>query len=77
MNIFDAVDFFANNILLPLGGLLMCIVVGWLWKPENAIAEIESTPGYVFKLKKAWSFILKFVAPILIAFVLIAQFVQF
>ena len=77
MNIFDAVDFFANNILLPLGGLLMCIVIGWLWKPENAIAEIESTPGYIFKLKSIWSVIIKYIAPILILFVLIAQFISF
>ncbi len=76
MELFSGVDFFANNIILPLGGLLMCIVIGWLWKPENAIAEIESTPNYVFKLKKAWAFVLKFVAPILILFVLIAQFIQ-
>jgi NSS family neurotransmitter:Na+ symporter len=75
MNIFDAVDFFANNILLPLGGLLMCIVVGWLWKPEKAIKEIESTPGYVFKLKAAWSWLIKFLAPVLILIVLVFQFV--
>jgi NSS family neurotransmitter:Na+ symporter len=77
MSLFDAVDFFSNNIVLPLGGLLMCIVVGWLWKPEKAIAEIESTPGYVFKLKAAWSFALRFIAPILILIVLITQFIKF
>ena len=77
MSIFDAVDFFANNILLPIGGLLMCIVVGWFWKPEKAIAEIESTPNYVFKLKKAWSILIKIVTPALIVIVIISQFVDF
>ena len=76
MPIFDAVDFFANNILLPLGGLMMCIIVGWFWKPENAVSEIERTPGYTFKLKVVWSWIIKLVAPILILFVLITQFVE-
>ena len=76
MPIFDAVDFFANNILLPIGGLLMCIVVGWCWKPQNAIAEIEITPGYKFKLKVVWSWLIKILAPILILFVLISQFVE-
>ncbi|MCL2095381.1 MAG: sodium-dependent transporter [Oscillospiraceae bacterium] len=75
MNLFDAVDFFANNILLPLGGLLMCVVVGWFWKPESAVAEIEGTPGYSFKLKKAWSLLIKFVTPILILIVLVFQFI--
>ena len=77
MSIFDAVDFLANNILLPLGGLLMCIVIGWFWKPKNAIAEIESTKGYVFKLKTVWSWLIKIVAPILILIVLISQFVEY
>ena len=76
MNIFDAVDFFANNILLPLGGLMMCIVIGWFWKPENAVAEIESTPGYKFKLAVVWSWIIKILAPILLVFVLISQFIE-
>ena len=77
MPIFDAVDFFANNILLPIGGLLMCVVVGWCWKPYNAVSEIERTPGYSFKLKTAWSWIIKILAPILILFVLASQFVGY
>ena len=76
MNIFDAVDFFANNILLPLGGLLMCVVIGWFWKPKSAIAEIERTRGYKFKLATVWSWIIKILAPLLILFVLISQFVD-
>ena len=30
-NVFDTLDFFASNILLPFGGLMLCICVGWLW----------------------------------------------
>lgn len=76
MNLFDTVDFIANSVILPLGGLLMCIVVGWFWKPESAVAEIESTPGYAFRLKTVWKWIIKILAPILIIIVLITQFVQ-
>ncbi len=73
MNLFDVVDFIANNLILPIGGLLMCIVIGWLWKPENAISEIESTPNYTFKLKMAWKRCIQFVTPILILIVLFIQ----
>ncbi|MCL2019908.1 MAG: sodium-dependent transporter [Oscillospiraceae bacterium] len=76
MNIFDSVDFFVSNIILPIGGLLTCIIIGWFWKPKHAIAEIESTPGYVFKLKLVWSWLIKFIAPILILIVLISQFFE-
>lgn len=74
-DLFDLVDFISNNIILPIGGLLMCIVVGWFWKPENAIAEIEATPNYVFQFKKAWIFLIKFVTPILAFIVLVWQFI--
>ncbi len=30
-NIFDSVDFMATNVLLPLGGILLSIFVGWVW----------------------------------------------
>jgi NSS family neurotransmitter:Na+ symporter len=76
MNLFDTVDFFANNILLPVGGLLMCYIIGWKWKPENAIAEIESTPNYKFKLAVAWKRCIQFVTPILLVIVLIVQVQQ-
>ena len=75
-NLFDTVDWISNNLLLPIGGLLMCIVVGWFWKPEKAIGEIESTPNYSFKLKKAWKLCIQVISPILIAIVLVTQFVN-
>jgi NSS family neurotransmitter:Na+ symporter len=30
-NILDSVDFIATNILLPLGGIILSIFVGWVW----------------------------------------------
>ena len=30
-NILDSVDFVATNVLLPLGGILLSIFVGWVW----------------------------------------------
>lgn len=30
-NILDSVDFLATNVLLPLGGILLSIFVGWVW----------------------------------------------
>ena len=75
MNLFDTVDAIANQIILPLGGLLMCIVVGWFWKPESAIAEIESTPDYTFKIKTIWKWCIKIIAPVLVVIVFITQII--
>ena len=38
-NILDSFDFFANNILLPLGGLLIAIFIGWFWGTDKALQE--------------------------------------
>ena len=68
-NFFDLMDFLTANIMLPLGGLLIAIFVGWVVTPL-AIREVagEGQPG---ALTKAWIFILRFVAPLAIAAILI------
>ncbi|KXU51845.1 MAG: sodium-dependent transporter [Longibaculum muris] len=58
-----------DNVLIPLGALAFCIFVGWVWKPQNAIAEIEQE-GVTFPLKKAWSFSIRYIAPIAIIVIL-------
>lgn len=64
-----------DNLLLPLGGLLMCIFIGWIWGPDVLVQEIEQE-GVVFKLKKAWIWCIRIVTPILIAVVTIGGFVS-
>ncbi|HNW12341.1 MAG TPA: hypothetical protein PKI71_13345, partial [Candidatus Rifleibacterium sp.] len=29
--ILDSVDFVASNVLLPLGGILLCVFIAWVW----------------------------------------------
>ena len=40
--IFDLFDWSASNVLLPLGGLGIAIVVGWVWKKEGALFIVQS-----------------------------------
>ena len=30
-NIFDSADFLVSNIMLPLGGVFLCVLTGWIW----------------------------------------------
>lgn len=68
-DIFDSLDFTASNILLPLGGMLMCIFIGWVWGLENAIKEASNQGKLAFKLAPYWSFLVKWIAPIAILIV--------
>ncbi|QXM07089.1 sodium-dependent transporter [Crassaminicella indica] len=60
---FDLFDQTASNILLPIGGLLVCIFVGWVWGSENAVKEITSNGKYQFNYQRAYDFIIKLLAP--------------
>ncbi|QZY56499.1 sodium-dependent transporter [Crassaminicella profunda] len=72
---FDTFDFVASNILLPLGGLLLCIFVGWIWGTDKAIKEATNGGKLEFKLAGVWSFLLKYVGPVAIAIVFIRSLI--
>lgn len=67
---FDFVGVVTHNLLMPLGGLAMCISVGWFWGPGKIIAHVESS-GVVFRLKKAWLFSIRMLAPLMVTAVMI------
>ncbi|MGO4110720.1 sodium-dependent transporter [Paenibacillus sp. YAF4_2] len=62
---FDWMDFICSNILLPLGGLLITIFAGHVWK--NA----EDEAGLSSRWYRIWIFMVKYVAPILVVLVLL------
>jgi NSS family neurotransmitter:Na+ symporter len=66
---FDSFDYLSSNIMLPLGGLLLCIFVGWVWGTDKAIKEITNDGSIKFALAGVWSFLVKFIAPVAIALV--------
>lgn len=74
LTIFDAMVFASDKVLMPLGGMLMCIFVGYIWGIDNAAQEISNDGAIEFKWKKTFSFMLKYVAPALILVIFIASF---
>lgn len=74
-SLFDFIGMVTDNILLPIGGVLMCIYIGWFWKPGKLIAEIQEG-GVKFKLQKAWLWCIRTVTPALILGVTIVGFIN-
>lgn len=70
-DILDNVDFLASNILLPLGGLMMCIFIGWVWGIDNAVKEITNNGKVSFPLASLWIVMIKFIAPLAILVVFV------
>ena len=69
-NFLDSMDFIANQILLPLGGMLIAIFVGWFMKINFISDELGATSKIVFTL---WRFFIRFIAPVCVASIFLSQ----
>jgi NSS family neurotransmitter:Na+ symporter len=74
MNFFDHVDNIASNYLLPLGGMLTAVFVGWVWGSKNAHEEIEKHENkFGFPWAQAWKFLILYITPVAVGIVFIAK----
>ncbi|WP_139653555.1 sodium-dependent transporter [Raoultibacter phocaeensis] len=66
----DFFDFISNSVMMPIAALLTCVFVGWIIKPKVIADEVkQSSP---FKFEKAWTVMVKYVAPVLVTVILVA-----
>jgi neurotransmitter:Na+ symporter, NSS family len=68
--VFDLIDYLTSNLMLPLGGVLIAVFVGWVLSAETTRAELGLGDSRVFR---AWRFTLRYVTPIAVGWVLIAS----
>lgn len=74
LSFFSLLDTVATNILLPLGSMAMCIYAGW-FAPKGMIADQLSNGSAVRSAAtRIVLFIIKWIAPVAIAVILLAQF---
>jgi NSS family neurotransmitter:Na+ symporter len=73
-SLFDAFDFVTGQIMLPVGGFLTCLFVGW-YVPKKIIRDEYTNWGTLKgKFFGAWFFLIKYVCPILILAIFLHQF---
>jgi len=72
MNMFDLFDFASSNVLLPLGGILLALFVGWVWGCGN-FQRALSNQGALHNatVSGAVFFLLRYVSPLLILAVML------
>lgn len=66
---FECADFISTNILLPLGGFLIVIFLGWFYKKKYLKEEVTNEGTLKFSLFNIFYFSIKYIAPIAIIFV--------
>ena len=66
-NFNDSMDYFSNQILLPVGGLLIALFAGWFMRREASQDELGSAANdYAI-----WYFLIRFVVPPAILFIFV------
>lgn len=74
MTIFDSLDFFATNICLPIGSIFLCVYLGW-FAPDGLLKNQLTNNGAVKSVLVGMvRFIIRYIAPILIALVLLSPY---
>ena len=73
LSFFDLLDFVTAKLMLPLGGLLVCLFVGWYLKRSVSYEELTN-----YGLQKAtyfpvYMFILRYFAPIAITLIFVNE----
>ena len=69
MSLLDFFDFVSNSVLMPIVAILTCIFVGFVIKPKAIIDEVEINGK--FGIKKFYSVMIKYIAPVFLAAILI------
>ena len=71
LNIFDLMVWISANLLLPIGGLFIALFVGWFYGRKKVQMEVANGGNLSSALLSMFMFLVKFIAPIAIAIVLL------
>jgi NSS family neurotransmitter:Na+ symporter len=73
LGMIDILDTVFSAYGLPIGGLLISLFVGWVWKTPSAMEELKhGFPGFERSFfQKVWPLFIRFVCPILIFLILL------
>lgn len=68
LNLNGVFDYLSNQIMLPVGGLLIALFAGWQITRSTLRAELAGMPDWIFNI---WHLLLRFVVPPAIAVILL------
>lgn len=74
--LFDGMDFVSSNIMLPIGGMLIVIFVGWKLGKSKFFAEMTNDGTIKSPFKAVIYFIIKYLAPLAIAVVFVSGLIN-
>ncbi|CUA84575.1 MULTISPECIES: sodium-dependent transporter [Gulbenkiania] len=69
---FDLFDFLSSSLLMPVGGIVLCIFVGWVWGYDR-LRDTLSNGGVLHNegVLRVLFFVIRFISPVLILVVML------
>ncbi|MBL7851641.1 MAG: sodium-dependent transporter [Cyclobacteriaceae bacterium] len=67
---FGLLDYFGSNLLMPVGGILMAVIAGWLLPGSVAHSELLQPLPLHFTV---WRFLIRFIAPAAVAMIFLSN----
>ena len=68
--VFDLIDYATANLMMPLGGILMALFVGWRIKPDVLSSDLSFGSPALFNM---WLWMIRVVVPLAILWVLVSS----
>lgn len=72
MQFLDFFDFFTNSVMMPVVAIATCVFIGWVAGPKLVIEECEAE-GVSLRLKAFYSFMIRYLAPLLMVALLVSE----
>ena len=73
MCLFDLFDFISAKIILPLGGIIICLFVGWKLDRQLVYNEVTNNGSLRVRLFRFYLFLVRWIAPLAIAVIFINE----
>ncbi len=74
LDFLNQLDSIVSLYLLPLGGMLVAIIVGWMVKADPRDQGFTGRDSGASPLSRCWLFTLRFISPVLIVLILLYKF---
>lgn len=73
LTVFELFDFLASKILLPLGGIVICLFTGWYLDRSLVQAEVTNGGKLRFRFFRFYLFLIRYVVPLAISAIFVNE----
>ena len=75
VSLFDVLDGFTTNYLLPISGIGVCIYLGWVMKKPNYLLEVSNNGTYKSRVGEYAFYCIKYLCPVLLFVLLVSSLI--